>query len=146
MNQIMFLSLVRLDLLPSTPHPSPADILLAARFMSCPRGELPGGSSADGLPYSLGRTLESGVNPIRSYAFTHITSSWIRDPALDERSYTPISSSLVCRSGLPSAEPALGGEGQQSLRSFGFLIVHHAFDTNRETGRIRVFFIFRFKF
>ena len=33
--------------------------------------------------------------------------------------YTPNFSSLVCRSGPPSTKPALGGEGQQSLRSFG---------------------------
>ena len=40
MNTVISLSLVQLDLLPSAPHPSPAEILPAAGFMSFPRGEL----------------------------------------------------------------------------------------------------------
>ena len=64
--------------------------------------------------------------------------------------YTPNFSSLVCRSGPPSTKPALGGEGQQSLRILRifqssqilriFQSSHQGPRTlNRCTGRIIVF-------
>ena len=100
------------------------------------------GFPPSGPPASWGEIHRSSFD--LSYAICQRVSIMREDPdqAFSRQIDTPFISSLVCRSGPPRTNTALGGEGQQSLSdpmdlSSSFSLRSHLTPIGRYTGRLQ---------